>query len=185
MQILEFDNFEVRPTQEALLIKPIRDLYNADRTKGKDKFMTQMAILYFYVDPRSSYSYITDDTLRLQMILQEEGLEKDFKLDARLVLAIEAYKKHVITSSSLLIQDTKMAIDKLREFLRGIDMGATDDKGKLLYTVNSITTAIRQIPGLAKELIAAEKAIAKDIEEAGRARGGNSNKTLLEDGIPI
>jgi len=40
MQILEFDNFEVRPTQEALLIKPIRDLYNADRTKGKDKFMT-------------------------------------------------------------------------------------------------------------------------------------------------
>ena len=31
----------------------------------------------------------------------------------------------------------------------------------------------------------AEKAVAKDIEEAGRARGGNERNKLLEDGIPV
>ena len=111
MNIFEYENFELRVTQEAFLIKPIRDLFNADRTKTKDKFMSQMAILYFYIDPRSSYSYITDDTTRLETILLEEGLPKDFKVEPKLALAMETYRKHVMTTSSLLIQDTKLAID--------------------------------------------------------------------------
>ena len=84
MNICEYENFELKVTQEAFLIKPIRELYNADRTKTKDKFMSQMAILYFYIDPRSSYSYITDDATRLETILLEEGLPKDFKIDPKL-----------------------------------------------------------------------------------------------------
>lgn len=185
MNICEYENFELKITQEAFLIKPIRELYNADRTKTKDKFMSQMAILYFYIDPRSSYSYITDDATRLETILLEEGLPKDFKIDPKLALAMETYRKHVMTTSSLLLQDTKLAIDKLREFLRTVDLNATDDKGKPLYTINNITSAIKQIPQLSKDLMEAEKAVAKDIEEAGRARGGNERKKLFEDGIPI
>ena len=98
---------------------------------------------------------------------------------------METYRKHVITTSSLLLQDTKLAIDKLREFLRTVDLNATDDKGKPLQTINNITSAIKQIPQLSKDLMEAEKAVAKDIEEAGRARGGNERKKLFEDGIPI
>ncbi len=92
------------------------------------------------------------------------------------------YKKHVITSSYLLLQDTRIAIDKVREFLRNVDLNATDDKGKPLYTINSITTAIKQIPTLAKDLQEAERIISKEIEEEGRARGGFTKK-LFEDGI--
>lgn len=92
------------------------------------------------------------------------------------------YKKHVITSSYLLLQDTRIAIDKVREFLRNVDLNATDDKGKPLYTINSITTAIKQIPALAKDLQEAERIISKEIEEEGRARGGFTKK-LFEDGI--
>ena len=90
-----------------------------------------------------------------------------------------------MTTSSLLIQDTKLAIDKLREFLRTIDLNATDDKGKPLYTISNITSAIKQIPQLSKDLMEAEKAVAKDIEEVGRARGGNEHKKLFENGVPI
>ncbi len=92
------------------------------------------------------------------------------------------YKKHVITSSYLHLQDTRIAIDKVREFLRNVDLNATDDKGKPLYTINSITTAIKQIPTLAKDLQEAERIISKEIEEEGRARGGFTKK-LFEDGI--
>ena len=41
---------------------------------------------------------------------------------------------------------------------------------------------IDKIHELAKSLLAAEKAVAKEIEEEGRVRGG-SNKTIFEDGI--
>ena len=64
-----------------------------------------------------------------------------------------------------------------------VDLNATDDKGKPLYTINSVTTAIRQIPQLAKDVKEAEKAIEKELEEIGTARGGNDSKSLMEDGI--
>ena len=169
MHILEYSNYQILPTQEALLIKPIRKLYNSDKTKNKEKFLQIMSVVYFYVDPRSSYNYITDDEDRLQAIIKQEGLPKNF----------------TITKQIAEIQDTKLAIDKVREFLRDVDLNKTDDKGKPVYTIQSVTTAIRQIPQLAKDVLEAEKAIAKEIEEQGRARGGNENLHIMENGIDL
>lgn len=183
MHILEYTNYEVVPTEEAFLIKPIRELYNADKSKNKEKFMQQMSILYFMVDPRSSYNYIIDSDDRYKAILEQEGLPKDYKIDKKLQAAMDIYKEHTTTSSYLLLQDMKVAIEKVRQFLREVDLNAVDDKGKPLYTINSVTTAIKQIPQLAKDVMEAEKVIAKEIEEQGRARGGNQNKTLFEDGF--
>lgn len=182
MHIIEYNNYTIEPTQEAFLIKPIRDLFNKDKTKTKEKFLQQMSVLYFYADPRSTYNYIVDDEERLQAIIEQEGLPKDFKITEDLDKALQEYKKHTITTSYLLLQDTKIAVDKVRQFLREVDLTAVDGKGKLLYTINSITQAIKQIPQLSKDLLEAEKIVSKEIEEQGRARGGN-NKTLFEDGI--
>ena len=182
MHIIEYNNYTIEPTQEALLIKPIRDLYNKDKSKNKEKFLQQMSVLYFYADPRSTYNYIVDDDERLQAIIEQEGLPEDFKITEDLDNALQEYKKHTITTSYLLLQDTKIAVDKVRQFLREVDLNAQDDKGKPLYTINSITQTIKQIPQLSKDLLEAEKIVSKEIEEQGRARGGN-NKTLFEDGI--
>ena len=184
MHILEYNNYQIEPTQEAFLIKPIRDLYNSDKSKSKDKFMTQMSIIYFLADPRSSYNYIINEEERLKAIIEQEGLPANFKIDKKLQAAIDIYKKHTITTSSLLLQDTKLAIDKVRQFLRDVDLTQTDDKGKPLYTINSVTSAIKQIPQLAKDVIDAEKAINREIEEQGKLRG-TANKTLMDDGILI
>jgi len=184
MHLIEYNNYQIEPTQEAFLIKPIRDLYNADRSKSKDKFMTQMSIIYFLVDPRSSYNYIIDEKDRLKAIIEQEGLPANFKIDKKLQEAIDIYRKHTITTSYLLLQDTKLAIDKVRQFLRDVDLTDTDDKGKPLYTINSVTSAIKQIPQLAKDVIDAEKAITREIEEQGKLRG-TANKTLMDDGILI
>ena len=183
MHIINYENYEITLTDEAFYIKPIRELFNADRTKNKEKFLQQMSIIYFLVDPRSSYSYIIDEEERFEEIKIQEGLPKDFKIDKKLQEAIDIYKKHIITTSYLLLQDTKTAVDKVRKFLREVDLFAVDDKGKPMYTIQSITSAIKQIPQLAKDLVEAEKMIAKEIEEAGRARGGNERKKLFEDGV--
>ena len=97
--------------------------------------MTQMSIIYFLADPRSSYNYIIDEGERLKTIIEQEGLPSTFKIDKKLQEAIDVYKKHVITTSYLLLQDTKLAIDKVRQFLRDVDLTSTDDKGKPLYTI--------------------------------------------------
>jgi hypothetical protein len=56
---------------------------------------------------------------------------------------MDAYKEHTLTSSYLLLQDMKIAIEKVREFLRDVDLTLLDDKGKPVYTINSVTAAIK------------------------------------------
>ena len=88
------------------------------------------------------------------------------------------------TTSLLLLQDTRLCIDKVREFLRTIDLNATDDKGKLLNPINQVTSTIKQIPQLAKDLADAEKALSKEIEEQSKARG-NSEMSLFDNGLNL
>lgn len=183
MKLIEYINFEIKISDEALLVKPIRLLYNKDRSKNKEQFIRQMSYLYFYADPRSSYNYITNDEERSKAIIAQEGLPKDFKPSKELEEAINIYKQLVTTTSLLLLQDTRVAIDKVRDFLRNVDLNLLDDKGKPVYTINSITSAIKQIPQLAKDLAEAEKLVTKEIEEQGRARGSQGSKTLMDDGI--
>lgn len=114
--------------------------------------MQQLSVVYFMADPRSSYNYITDLDDRLEMIKEQEGLDKNFKIDNNLSEAIECYKKHTMTTSTLLLEDARTAVDKVRQFLREVNLDEVDDKGKPKYTINSITSALKQIPQLAKDL---------------------------------
>lgn len=181
--LLEYKDYKLSVSPEAFLIKPIRGLFNADKTKNKEKFMQQLSVLYFCFDPRSTYNYIVDEEDRLKAIIEQEGLPSDFKISKQLQEAIDIYKKHVITTSYLLLEDSRIAIDRVRQFLRNVDLTATDDRGKPLYSINQITTALKQVPDLASALIEAEKNVSKEIEEQGRARGNQGSKTLLDDGI--
>lgn len=184
MHLIEYENYEIKISPEALLIKPIREIWQADKTPSKEQFLQQMSFMFFMIDPRSTYSYITDLKERADEIIQQEGLPKDFVPSKKLQEAMNVYEKHTITSSYALLEAAKIAVDKVGKFLKDVDLNTLDDKGKPVYTINSITSAIKQIPQLAKDLVEAEKVVAKEIEEKGRARGGN-NKTIFDDGFDI
>lgn len=182
MKLITYENYEIKVSDEALLVGPIRKLFNKDRTKNKDNFLTQMSVLFFYADPRSSYSYITDDALRLQAIIEQEGLPSNYKLDKEMEALVTLYKKMTTTTSLLLLEDTRTAIDKVREFLRNIDLDERNNSGMPVYSVATVTTTISKIPQLIKDLNEAEKTVTREIEEAGRTRG-SVEKKLFEDGF--
>ena len=183
MHIIEIVDYNVQLTEEALLIKPIRDLWNADKSKNKEKFMQQASVMYNMADPRTSYNFILDDSDRLSAIIEQEGLPKDFKIDDKLQAAIDAYKSHTNTTSLILLRRAQKSADKLGKFLEDVDFTKVDEKGKLLYPINTVAMAIKQIPSIVKDLQETEKIVSKEIEEEGRARGGNESKKAFEDGI--
>ena len=74
MKLIEYINYEIKVSDEALLVKPIRDLYRADKSKTKETFYTQCSIIFFMADPRSSYAYIVDENERFDLIKKQEGL---------------------------------------------------------------------------------------------------------------
>ena len=84
MKLLNIENYQVKVADEALLVKPIRDLFNADKSKTKEKFYTECSIIFFMADPRSSYGYIVNDNERFEAIRTQEGLPKNYKISPEL-----------------------------------------------------------------------------------------------------
>lgn len=182
MKLVKLVNYQVQFDDELLLLKPFRQLYKSDKSKDKKVFMDFLTVVYYTYDPRSDYSYIVDEDQRLREVCVTNGLQVP-KFTELQNTCIGLYRKLTTTKSQELLRSTKIAVDKVKNFLETIDLTATDSKGKPIYTINSITTAIRQIPQLAKDLMNTEKIVEKEIEEAGTARGGNDSKSLMDDGI--
>lgn len=172
MKLVQVENYELSVAPEALLIKPIRRLWNQDRSERKEKFYQQMSYLYYMVDPRSSYSYIMDLGERSAAIIEQEGLPKDFKPSEFLQEAMSIYKTHTITPSQKLLNSALKAADTVSKFLENPNiLTEEDDKGRPKYQVSSITTALKNVEGIVATLQNLQKKVDSEVLESGKARG--------------
>lgn len=179
MKLLKYEGYNLTFEPEILTLKVFKRLFTRDKTKDKSKFLQELGYIYFMLDPRSDYMYITDEDERSKAIIIGEGLSDTWKVDSILQDAMDYYKSFRPTSA-LLLEDTRVAVDKLREALRSINITETDDKGRPIYTLNTIVTTIKQVPSLVKDLDDAERAISKEIVQNDKIRG-NVEKTMYED----
>ena len=179
MKLLKYEGYKITFEPEILTLKVFKKLHKRDKTRDKSKFIQELGFIYFYSDPRSDYQYITDEKKKKNAIIEGEGLPSNWEIDKDLQEAINYYKSFNPTSA-LLLEDTRIAVDKLREALRNIDLQATDDKGKPIYTLNTVVTTIKQVPLLIKDLDEAERTIAKEIIQNDRVRG-SAEKAMFED----
>lgn len=183
MKLLIFEDYEVRVAPEALLVKPIRMLWNQDRSKQKEKFYQQMSYLFFFCDPRSNYSYLTEDEDRHKAIVEQEGLPVDFKPSSLLEQAMEVYRKLVITSSTMLLESTRTAVSALSAELKDTKARLEErtDKGAAVYKTNDIIASLERVLKLIPQLQDLERKVESEIQDNTRARGGQ--KAMFEDGI--
>lgn len=183
MKLLEFNEYEVKPTPEALLVRPIRKLYNQDRSKQKEQFMQQMSYLYFMVDPRSTYAYMIDDAERSAAIIEQEGLPKDFKPSSLLLDAMDVYGKHTITTSTRLLNSTRVAIDALVDEMNKSKelLEERTDKGARVTKTNDLIASINNVMKMIPQLQDLEKKVAAEIQEKDVRAKGSENK-MFEDG---
>lgn len=179
MRLLKYEGYKITFDPELLALKIFKKLHQRDRTKDKSRFIQELAFIYFFSDPRSDYQFLTDEEDRTKAIIDGEGLPIDWKVDSLLQEAIDYYKSFHSTSV-LLLEDTRAAVDKLRRLLRDIDLEKLDDKGKPIYTLNTVVAAIKQVPLLVKDLDEAEKAITRELIQNDKVRG-SVEKSMYED----
>lgn len=179
MKLFKYEGYKITISEEALLLKPFKAIWKRDKTANKEKALMELGFIYFFCDARSDYQYIVDEDARKESIKEGEGLPKNWEPDAQILEAMEFYNTFKPTSA-LLLEDTRFAVDKLRKLLREIDLNQTDDKGKPIYTLNTVTATIKQVPSLVRDLDEAERSIAKEIAQSDKARGAQT-KSIYED----
>lgn len=183
MKLFKYENYEVVVEPEALLLKPFNAVYKRDKSIHKNKAKTELGFIYYFCDPRSDYQYIIDPIERMDAIKEGEGLPDNWKPDKVLKEAMSFYESFKSTAV-LLLEDTRTCVDGLRNTLKTINLEEVDDKGKPKYTINTVVSAIKQVPALARELDEAEKTLAKDLILDPSMRG-KGRKTIMEDTLDI
>lgn len=173
MKLFKYEGYEVRIAPEALTLKPFRKLWDRDKSKIKEKAMSELSFLYFYCDPRSDYQYITDDDDRLEAVKDGVGFPKDWKPDALLKAAIAFYRTFDSSAARLLRMASK-EIDKIQKTL--------DDMNPSSYKeLREQISAMKMIPEIASMIQEAEKKLNEETE-VGEAQG-SIEKTLFDDGL--
>lgn len=181
MKLIKIENFQLTIADEALLVKPIRKLWNQDRSASKEQFYKQMSYLYFMIDPRSTYSYILNEEERAKAIIEQEGLDKDFKPSPLLQEAMEVYKKHTITPSQELLNAALVAANTVSVFLKNPDiLNEEDDKGRPKYQISAITTALKNVEGIVTSLQNLQSKVENELTEQSKARG-SQELTIFDD----
>ena len=173
MKLFKYEGYEVRIAPEALTLMPFKKLWNRDRTKDKERALSEFSFLYFYCDPRSDYQYIIDDDDRLEAVKKGEGFDSSWKPDALLIAAMDFYRSFD-TPSAALLRVASEAVNKVQKTLK--DLEPSDTKSLKEYLA-----ALKMIPEVASMLKEAEKAINEEMEY-GEAKG-SIEKTLFDDGL--
>lgn len=178
MKLFRFEGYKVSVEPEALMLSPFRKLWDRDASPTKDKALRELAFVYFCCDPASDYQYVTDREERMASVKESEGFPKQWKPDKE-VLAAMAFYEGFKSSAALLLEDTRSLVGKFRERLRGMDFSCMDVK-----EMKDMGALIKQVPSMIEDLDKAEKAVAREQAQGGRARG-SAEKTLMEDDLGI
>ena len=179
MKLFKYEGYNLTISEEALMLKPFKDIWKRDKSKNKETALMELAYIYFMEDPRSDYQTYIDRDERSKQVKLGEGMKESWNPDKLVIEAMEFYASFK-SEAALLLEDIRVAITKLREFIKTIDLNATDDKGKPIYTLNTYTATIGQIPKLITSLDEAEKSIARDIVQSDKVRGA-AEKGMYED----
>ncbi len=182
MKLFNYNDYKIDISPEAFALKAFRAIWQRDKSSKKEKAIQEFGYIYFMCDPRSSYMFYIDEEDRANNIKQDEGLDKKWKPDSLLLDAMEQYKRMVKTTSSELLNRSRMAADKLGIELANIDFGRLDKNDKPVYTINTVAAALKNLPDVVKNLIDAEKMVSQELDEKSTMRGGKDKK-IGEDGI--
>lgn len=180
MKLFKYEGFKVTISPEALLLKPFKKIWERDKSRSKDRALSELAFIYFYCDPRSDYMYIIDDETRMDEIKKGEGLKEDWTPDNHILKAMELYQQLTTTTSAGLLQDARSSVEKIREELRKLSFDEVEP-AKLPKALKDAADTLTRIPDLMESLQKAERTLNSDILENSRMRGQGS-KTIYEDG---
>lgn len=183
MNLFEIINDNVEFSPQALTLKPLRKLWDSDKTKGKTKAYSYMAYVYYMSDERSDFMHILDTEDRHDEVVKYVEMPKGFTgKEDYIVKAMEFYQHMSNTTSTMLLQSTRLVLQKISAFLDNLDMNERDIKSnKPIHDIGKITASVEKVPKLIKAINEIEKEVVKEKEL--KAQTGSKTVAMFEQGI--
>lgn len=169
---------------EAYSLLPFKAIWDRDKSKDKSIALKELAFIYFYCDIKSNYM-ITPEEFRESEISRDVGLNDDWKIDGTIQVAIDYYNKHSKSIISKLYEASVKSANDVAEYLNGTDILLRDrDKNdKPTYTISAITTGLKSIPVIMRDLKSAYKEVIKETSDNDDKKKGKQQYNTFETGL--
>lgn len=183
MNLFEIENNVVVFSPQALLIDPFKKIWDADKSKTKEKATLELAFVYYMADERSDFMHILDTDERIDEIKLFINMPEKFSGRSKeIVRAIHYYEKISETTSTKLLQSTRLVLQKISQFLDNINMDERDQRtNKPIHDIGKITASVEKIPKLIKAINEIEKQVINEKEL--KAQSGNKSMSMFEEGL--
>ena len=130
----------VKPTEETLLIYPFSEIWERDKSKGKELALKEFAYIEFSVSLLSSNPYKGySDKVRHEVLCRDLFNDESWKPDTLVLKGLEKisiFQKEASSNYTLYVASVK-AKDKLVEFLESIDLKEISPYKKGFYDENN------------------------------------------------
>lgn len=187
MKLFEMRDFTLFVTEEAWGLLPFKAILKRDKNRNKETAFKEMLFIYYYTDIRSDYVYIIDNKERCREIIKDIGLPVDWKIDGIIENAINFYNSMSLSPIAKLYKSSLKAADDISKYLEQSDtlLAERTDKGAVVTQLSTVTSALKAVPGIMKDLKSAYKEVlAEQKELEGKTKGARSFG-LFENGLNI
>jgi hypothetical protein len=169
---------------EAYSLTPFKAIWTKDKSKDKETALKELALIYFYCDIKSIY-LITPEGDRIEEIRKDIGLEKKWVVSQELNNAIDFYKEHSKSIIAELYEASVQSANHVSEYLKKTDLLLAErtEKGSPVTTVSQITSALKSVPIIMKDLKNAYKEVIKESHESDGKNKGKQKFNTFETGL--
>jgi hypothetical protein len=179
MNLFEMNNGVLQIQPEAYALEPFKALWIRDKSKNKDNAIRELSFVYFMVDYTSDFADILDEATREIEVKKSLNLEATWNPDKIVQEAIEFYKSRQGTVALKLLEDSRLGISKLSNYIRDInfnDVEINEKTGEVKPThdIKKFADTIKQIPAIISALKELEDTVKKEREAEKGLRGGRS-----------
>jgi hypothetical protein len=185
MKLFEMVDYNLVVQDEVWGLIPFKKILKKDKSRNKETAMKEMLFIYYYSDIRSDYMYIPDDNIRKTEIKKDVGLPADWEIDETVKEAIAFYESKSVSPIAKLYKSSLKASDDISKYLSktGELLDERTANGSTVTTLAVITSSLKSVPIIMKDLKAAYKEVLSEQKEMEGRTKGSRTMSVFEDGL--
>lgn len=165
----------VSPFEETLLIPPFKDIWDRDKSKGKEEALKEMAYIEMMTsllatNPYKGYTEEVRKIVLIKDLFKNNGWEPDELvlqgIDKIKEFQTEASQTYAFYASAVKAKDT------LQNFFNTVDLGKMNYKtGVPIYKPKELTSALLDVDKITANLDGLKKKVEEELFEAVKVKG--------------
>lgn len=174
-------NQQVIVSPEALTLAPFKKLWDKDKTKDKKHALADFTFMYQMYRYSSIFQNIINEDIRAEEIMK---VVNNFQGNSpELEEACDFFKRRQNTLSMDLLETTKLGVQKLKDYIRNVDLEEKDPKtNKLVHDPKKVKDIVDNIGNTVESIKQIEDIVKREIE-ADSGMKGSKDKAMFEDGF--